>query len=40
MLLTIPQVTEKVGNDWGYSWTWTLRAGSQTIEQHEYCSVN
>ena len=29
-------VTEKVGNDWGYSFTWTLRDGDQTIEQHEY----
>ena len=29
-------VNEKVGNDWGYSFTWTLRDGKQTIEQHEY----
>ena len=29
-------VTEKVGSDWGYSFTWTMRDGPQTIEQHEY----
>ena len=29
-------VTENVASDWGYNLTWTLRAGSQTIEQHEY----
>ena len=29
-------VTQKVGSDWGYSFTWTLREGDQTIEQHEY----
>ena len=29
-------VTEKVGSDWGYSFTWTMRDGTQTIEQHEY----
>ena len=29
-------VTQHVGSDWGYSFTWTLREGDQTIEQHEY----
>lgn len=29
-------VTENVASDWGYNFTWTLREGSQTIEQHEY----
>ena len=29
-------VTSKVGDDWGYNFTWTLRDGDQTIEQHEY----
>ena len=29
-------VTQHVGSDCGYSFTWTLREGDQTIEQHEY----
>ena len=29
-------LTQHVGSDWGYSFTWTLREGDQTIEQHEY----
>ena len=26
----------KVAQDWGWDFTWTLREGDQTIEQHEY----
>ena len=29
-------MTEDVSSDWGYNFSWTLRAGEQTIEQHEY----
>lgn len=29
-------VTDFVDNDWGYFFNWTMRAGEQTIEQHQY----
>jgi hypothetical protein len=29
-------VTSIVGDTWGYNFTWTLRGGEQTIEQHQY----
>ena len=28
--------TNVVGDTWGYDFTWTLRDGAQTIEQHQY----
>ena len=30
------QVTDVVGDDWGYEFTWTLRDGEQMLEQHQY----
>ena len=29
-------VTDVVGDDWGYEFTWTLRDGAQMLEQHQY----
>ena len=29
-------VTEVVGDDWGYDFSWTLRDGEQMLEQHQY----